>query len=905
MCTNPGLEIALSDSLGAALTASFRANAVAFHNLFCDMANQSAVVRACSEWFAVSLALLSPLQDEDHEDEGEGQMMSITPRRQRQHHQEPSHHLPSPPSPATTIATMTPASSISTPAATAGVGDEEHGLEQRAEVRAWSASSKESHSASGLTREVGLALTAVILARRLSRSPGPCFPVELRSVLGLDHHEEALKFVAQGIAAARRTLQVETGQGAGAGIVSSSRTAGGPGSVFAGELVFEKTIGHEHKAHDIAAISSLDRGVDRGVHSDSMPTSGAFKVRLLELLTPEYDDERYLPRSPQDHNSERTAAERKDSSSDVSCFSASSGFPTACTGAAIGVDEAFEDAVSRRTNEEIRTSMCKAGTPGNGISNEGSSLTYSSSSSDSRFNTSRVAENGKTASGGTRGISEVDIFAEEFMPKDDASCTHGCSPSPWSPLHTEEPRSGSQRDCAFVEHSLVLTDRENSYCSSSSNSSSSNSSCRSNSHSDNTSVGSNRNSISCFDYEAAVRAAAEDLYGYRTSRDDGGISSSLFLPYPSLTSRTAAGIAHPTSDTSSVDESVVEVDNEKNRGGDDDGNNNSRKRRGRTEEVPSKSSVKKVRINEWSVRCRPPHQGTVRSAEEERLVRWDMLTNRIHMALEYDCGCSFCQLGMAVVVRSTREREGHSGKLHATATGLSVPCDNTVTPPIRSPDFFDCGQNSDVEASGVVTATSHDTMLGEFKEGDTPEATDGAEDTVETTITEIQAETMKDERCNQRYIHPGRSPSTYVGGAVGDTIAGGVQLPAEMEVPDFSMGVPIAAGTRQQEEETTCSSEAKQSGIPSTETAQNSGERDDAGRTETYYPAADTCDSSASLSSWMIPAFVARTAGKTIVLNDATGGALFGDTCAGGGEDVGTGASDHRNGVTRKDECIP
>ncbi|CAM9117142.1 unnamed protein product, partial [Sphacelaria rigidula] len=155
----------------------------------------------------------------------------------------------------------------------------------------------------------------------------------------------------------------------------------------------------------------------------------------------------------------------------------------------------------------------------------------------------------------------------------------------------------------------------------------------------------------------------------------------------------------------------------------DDGKKYSRKRRDRTEEVLSTSTAKKVRINEWSVRCRPLHQGVVRSAEEERFVRWDILTNRIHMALEYDCGCSFCQLGMAVVVMSTSEREGRKEELQPTATELSVLCDKTVTASTRSPEFLDCGQNSDVDASGVVAATSNITMSEELEEGDTSEAT--------------------------------------------------------------------------------------------------------------------------------------------------------------------------------------
>lgn len=55
---------------------------------------------------------------------------------------------------------------------------------------------------------------------------------------------------------------------------------------------------------------------------------------------------------------------------------------------------------------------------------------------------------------------------------------------------------------------------------------------------------------------------------------------------------------------------------------------------------------------------------------------------------------------------------------------------------------------------------------------------------------------------------------------------------------------------------------------------------DDAGQLDMHGPEGISDPSSSSPSSWIFPALVTRTAGRTVALNKATGGPLFGAASA-------------------------
>lgn len=617
-CAHPGLEISLCSSLGAALNASFRANPLTFQSLFCDMASQTAIVRMCSEWFALCLSL-SPSPPQDDDEDERRQVLSPTPQQQ---HEAPRHEssaaASTPVSPATT-APLTPASSISTPSISGssptGLDGTEHA--QQVEVRR----QNDSDSWAGLTREAGLALGAVVLARRLSRNPGPCLPLKLRSALGLKNDEEALGLVAQGIQAARKAFDIERDGEEGAGSAESNGTTSGPCRFLARELVFDQMI-------DIpGACNELVTG-DRANETNAKGT-------LLELLTTEYDDRR-LAQSARDDCDVKTEQG----------VSPSAGARRSSPPPGLSDAMPIRDNYSDVCQGTVRTKAFPLGKfwgkqrPDNSTDNSRSpddstgadrnSLTYSSSSRDTSIAWMSGREQTSPGTNTSQGVMET--IVADYMPEE-LSSQDNYPPSPLTPLSLD-PSSNEQQGGAVDKHFRTPTDHEKSDSS---------------------------DSPPWFDYEAAVRAAAERLLG--TDTDVPPLPLQCPPPRPA---RPSAGAP------------AMGIDEEKGR---EATNNNLGKRvradgssstghDGREPSTPATSlswerTNKKVGIGQdgQAARCRTLRRSSppVRTPEEERLVRWDILTSRIFVALEDDCGCSFCKLGTGLVSSGRMDRQCNEG----------------------------------------------------------------------------------------------------------------------------------------------------------------------------------------------------------------------------------------------------
>ena len=248
--------------MGTFLNASFRANPVALQGLFCDMANESAVVRACSEWFALCLVLLLPPSDEDFE--------RPTPQRVQRT-----------PSPATTIGTGA-TSSCSTSPALSDLDAKDAADSPRtpvcpnlntpsvAEPHRGNASNRFSHGTS-------VALGALVLARRLARSEGPCLPPRVQALIRVDN-DESLQLVTEGIDAARsafETMVVDASidsseEDSGAGV-----TGRGGRDIIAGDMVFGRII---------ADVPTGDRVVNPGEVSTN-ESSRTERRTLLEWVS--------------------------------------------------------------------------------------------------------------------------------------------------------------------------------------------------------------------------------------------------------------------------------------------------------------------------------------------------------------------------------------------------------------------------------------------------------------------------------------------------------------------------------------------------------------------------------------------------------------------------------------------
>lgn len=213
--------------MGAALNASFRANACSLQSLFCELADEPAVVRACSEWFALCLVLLL---DPSREEEGALPLSS------------PSRHggrrLFSAPSSATTTP-FTPARNAASPAAATP-----------SSTRTPPATSASSSSGVLLhhdvfSRATVLGLGSLVLARRLARARGPCLPTQVKETLGL-RDSDALELVAEGVCLARKAFETETPPPDAEEDGEESSIGGGGGNqgkgILAGVAVFENDV---------------------------------------------------------------------------------------------------------------------------------------------------------------------------------------------------------------------------------------------------------------------------------------------------------------------------------------------------------------------------------------------------------------------------------------------------------------------------------------------------------------------------------------------------------------------------------------------------------------------------------------------------------------------------------------
>lgn len=236
-----GFDISLS--MGAFLNASFRANTVSLQNLFCNLTDEPAVVRACSEWFALCLVLLLHPRDEGPNDA----LTSLSSPSLPHDQQVPSpscssaRSAPTPPHSAAVSTATTPSSTTMssvrtvTPftagSATAAVhvSTTTGGLRLAGDTKAIpfavatpppSPQSQDDESSEAWRLQHGsagrrrfskatiLALGSLVLARRLARAQGPCLPVRVQEVMGLGN-DDALDLVTEGVRLARQAFQTE------------------------------------------------------------------------------------------------------------------------------------------------------------------------------------------------------------------------------------------------------------------------------------------------------------------------------------------------------------------------------------------------------------------------------------------------------------------------------------------------------------------------------------------------------------------------------------------------------------------------------------------------------------------------------------------------------------------------
>lgn len=281
--------------MGAVLNSSFRANPVTLQSLFCAIADESAVVRACSEWFALCLVLLLPPGDE---------VVTTLPQR----------HVPTALSDVASVvaspATSTDTASAATTAAlsvdtltssesgsttdsqrsspftscTSSSVSTDESVEQVGQIH-----QRRDARSCGFSRTAALALGALALARRLARSEGCCLPLQVQETMGLGS-DEILKLVAEGIAAARCVFGTEVGErGGGVNAEAGSESGKGGHELLAGEIVFERV------------VVDAPQGVNRTCHTSQGGISkNAEKRTLLEWVTDCRGDNAALDTSSRD-----------------------------------------------------------------------------------------------------------------------------------------------------------------------------------------------------------------------------------------------------------------------------------------------------------------------------------------------------------------------------------------------------------------------------------------------------------------------------------------------------------------------------------------------------------------------------------------------------------------------------
>lgn len=232
--------------MGTSLNASFRANPFALQNMFCSAAGESAVVRACSEWFALCMMLLVQPSTE-----GEGQPASL----HRKKISSPTALVDA--ASTTSNGTYTTATS-STPTSSVGISSDipfnspvgfHTSSLSRDDTMAQDNTRVERRRDAGyqFSRATSLALGALVLARRLARSKGPCLPLRIQTMIGLET-SEAFELVVQGIYSARRAFETEIEKHesmveerdlsrGGASVIRK-----GGRDILAGDLVFGKVI---------------------------------------------------------------------------------------------------------------------------------------------------------------------------------------------------------------------------------------------------------------------------------------------------------------------------------------------------------------------------------------------------------------------------------------------------------------------------------------------------------------------------------------------------------------------------------------------------------------------------------------------------------------------------------------
>lgn len=815
----PGIEISLSSSMGAALNSSFRANPVALQRLFCEMTNESAVVRACSEWFALCLVLLSSYDDNDDDLE---RQTSTTSHHQRQSYDISSPSLaqvlsPAASAPASSGSATTTATS-STPESTT-CAQNDHTCSLGSPDTPFAGKDKDlqggkfiegnDDSKCLLTYEAKLALGAIVLARRLSRSPGSCLPAELRAALGLDDEMKALEFVITAIKAARRALGTDIlkdgRQGDGGFGTASSHSV-----VFAGELMFERVIDAEYSCTTNG--TRLDSGhgevvtASPGSERGTRRTDGADIGRGTERSSTQRSDHRV--KIPKPRTLLHLLTEDRDSGEDIATgrdVSPASLAWSPTSESSSSVKSAFDDSRDLRGGSSnpfapLSGDATSPNTTSSGsTSRSGSGGAYSRSLSigSSRADSDRTHRTGNSSehsssrycssssphalaldlhiSGATENSLGTEMSGTDFMSTSDhARCISPRSPSTSLP---SDPPTVRRSDLLAGYVQTPVDDG-----------------------------GSTSSTSSRFDFVPG--AAVECFGGYRTGDNradaDNLDAETLRVKLTLLASCSPSATAAVTGPSDADIPALVDTNHA-------DPRRSAKRLRGVASSSrdarcaqPSTETrrKKKKRIGEEQ----PVHPPSLSSAStriqnEECLARWETFVGLVLVALEDGCGCSFC------VIRGQAEQLAAKGALeHAVARasdvgdGPSAPSFEVAT--TFSPAVMHCRLLPRVMPTSVYgKMCSADGK--ELADRGVPNAAVRVEDGRETTAT---AATFSGNRrmasenllltlsraVQQKSQQPGESDATKVSTA-GRTTS---NVQADDIIPEFVGGVPVVVATQ-------------------------------------------------------------------------------------------------------------